>query len=499
MVKIGFIKLCTIGLFGYLCSNIAFAQNAPKISKNTAVQHYAMSPEQTAQKTAEQAVTRSQQAPIRRVNIAQIDSRLNRLMDERGMVGLGVAIIENGELVHVKGYGQTVAGGTQPVTADTLFRWASLSKGVAATMVAKLDEAGQLRLDAPIARYASSLRLPERGEREAKVEHVLSHQLGIVRNAYDNRLEAGAHPLDIRASLAELPVQCQVGTCHGYQNVAFDASAEMVERVTGLSYQKAVSDFIFAPLGMRSVISSARDLVNAPNWARPHNSAGNNVYRRIEESYFSVPAAGGIVSSARDLGIWMRAQMGAAPQIISQNVLSNTQEARVTTPREQDRARRYFPYIDTAEYGLGWRVYDYAGRKVIGHRGAVDGYRAMIMFDPELKTGVAAMWNSGTNQPVGLQMEVMDMAFGLPSQDWLYLEDGPDFNAVKRLASKLKLAQPRQIAALGDVPVPSLSPLKEEQREQQIVRRVFREEVPLPPVNSNEQYVNFIYGPLQRR
>ena len=59
---------------------------------------------------------------------------------------------------------------------------------------------------------------------------------------------------------------------------------------------------------------------------------------------------------------------------------------------------------------------------MIGHRGAVRGYRALILFDPELNTGVVALWNSNSRMPVGIQYEVMDMVYGLPQKDWIGLD-----------------------------------------------------------------------------
>ena len=67
------------------------------------------------------------------------------------MVGLAVGIVENGRITFLSGYGETVAGSGEPVTPQTVFRWASVSKGVASTMVAKLAEQGKINLDAPVA------------------------------------------------------------------------------------------------------------------------------------------------------------------------------------------------------------------------------------------------------------------------------------------------------------------------------------------------------------
>ena len=73
-------------------------------------------------------------------------------------------------------------------------------------------------------------------------------------------------------------------------------------------------------------------------------------------------------------------------------------------------------------YGYGWRSYDYAGHRIIGHRGGVNGYRSLILFDPKLKSGVVALWNSNTSQPGGLEFEVMDMVYHLPFRDWMEID-----------------------------------------------------------------------------
>ncbi|WP_395622471.1 serine hydrolase [Sphingomonas daechungensis] len=75
-----------------------------------------------------------------------------------------------------------------------------------------------------------------------------------------------------------------------------------------------------------------------------------------------------------------------------------------------------------ADYGYGWRSYDYAGHHIVGHRGGVAGYRSLILFDPQKKSGVVALWNSNTSQPGGLEFEVMDMIYHLPFRDWLELD-----------------------------------------------------------------------------
>lgn len=354
------------------------------------------------------------------VDYQALDSRLQRLMQRPNMVGLAVGIVENGRITFLKGYGETLAGSGEPVTPETVFRWASVSKGVASTMVAKLAEQGRVDLSAPVAKYSKTLRLPGGAEHRATVSDLLSHRLGLYRNAYDNKLEEGGDPQLLRMQLAQLNLICQPGTCWSYGNVAYDAASEIVEHETRQPYEIALRQNLFDPLGMTSASASREGLTHAKSWARPHNAGRREI--ELTDTYYRVPAAGGVNSNIKDLAVWMLAQMGQMPQVISPNVLGAIHAPLVKTPGERGRLRKFLERLGTAWYGYGWRSYDYAGHRIVGHRGGVNGYRSLILFDPDKKSGVVALWNSSTSQPGGLEFEVMDMLYGLPFRDWLEID-----------------------------------------------------------------------------
>lgn len=367
-----------------------------------------------------------QQAPGSVVDYKRLDARLQQLMRGDRMIGLAVGVVENGEIRFLKGYGETVAGSGEAVTTDTVFRWASVSKGVAGDMVALLADRGKLSLYEPVGKYAASLRLPAGNEHKATVADLLSHRLGLFGHANDSKLEDGMDPRFLRASLYQLNAICSPGSCWAYQNVAYDAASEIVEKVTGQSYAEAVREHLFAPLGMAGATMSREGLVTARRWARPHVGGKNSKPVEVSEAYYRVPAAGGVNSTIKDLAIWMQAQMGMEPNVLSPRVLETVQTARVRTPGELGRMRKFRERVRTAAYGLGWRIYDYSGHRVVAHRGGVKGYRSLIMFDPVLKSGVVALWNGSSGQPWGLEFEVMDMLYRLEPRDWLALDAKPD-------------------------------------------------------------------------
>ncbi|MEM7663085.1 MAG: serine hydrolase domain-containing protein [Pseudomonadota bacterium] len=368
------------------------------------------------------------------IDYERLDNRLRTVSTKPDIVGLAVAVVENGELTFAEGYGETHIDGL-PVTADTVFRWASLSKGVAASVAGQLSVEGLLNFDDSVSEYGTSLRLPNGGHTVAKISDVLAHRLGIVPNAYDTRLEDGRNPADIRRSLGALRATCTIGDCHTYQNVAFDVISEIVQKVTSYDYRAVALQRLFQPLRMETATLDRAGLKETGNWARPYRQRRNQARPQLtdlNDSYYRVPAAGGVNASIRDLAEYMRAQMGLHPEVLSQELLDVLHQPRVRTLREQrSQNRRYRGRLKNASYGYGWRVYDYAGlHRVIGHRGAVRGYRAMILFDPERNTGIVALWNSSSRRPVGIQYEVMDMVYDLPTTDWLQLDLGGSTGAV---------------------------------------------------------------------
>ncbi|WP_294173159.1 serine hydrolase [uncultured Sphingomonas sp.] len=367
-------------------------------------------------------------AARRDIDYAALDARLQRMAAKPNMVGLAVGIVENGRITFLSGYGETVAGSGEKVTPETVFRWASVSKGVASTMVAKLAEQGRVKLDAPVVNYAPGLKLPGGAEYQATVRDLLSHRLGLYRNALDNKLEEGQQPALLRLQLASLNAICQPGTCWSYQNIAYDASSDIVARAANMPFSDAVKQQLFDPIGMTSASMSREGLITARSWARPH-SAGRRPLE-VLEPYYRVPAAGGVNSNIKDMALWMIAQAGGMPRVLSPSLLQTIHAPVVKTPGERGRLRKFLERVGDAYYGLGWRQYDYAGHPIIGHRGGVSGYRSLMLFDPQRKSGVVALWNSSTSQPGGLEFEVMDMLYHLPFRDWMELDKVPGQPAV---------------------------------------------------------------------
>lgn len=357
-------------------------------------------------------------ASAQSIDYPALDRRINIMMQAPDMVGLSVAIVEGDEIKFAKGYGETLKGSGEKVDADTVFRWASISKSVAATLIYDLSEDDVLSTNDPIHPYAPSLELPP-ASRPTKIGDVLSHRIGLPSNAHDKRIEADWTGANVRRSLDELERKCGPGTCHAYQNAAFDSLSEVIEGVTKLPYKAVVNEKIFKPLDMTTASVTREGLVRSKNWARPHKDNGTP-YDDVLPTYYRIPAAAGINSSVKDLAKWMSVHF-KDHAFLSDKQRADMQTPYVNTPREKRFIDRYFYALEDPHYGLGWRIYDHAGRKLVGHRGGVMGYRSLTFFDPERRAGIAVMWNTAHTRPVALQLEFLDQLYGLERKDWLQL------------------------------------------------------------------------------
>ncbi|MGQ0798904.1 MAG: serine hydrolase domain-containing protein [Pseudomarimonas sp.] len=366
---------------------------------------------------------------VRNANTAvrRVEDLAARVVDEAGVTGLSLAIVHEGAVLSERGFGVTQFGSKEAVDADTVFRLASLSKTFASALAAQLVNDGALRWDSRIADQLPALKLHDiQSAQRLTVLDILSHRVGLPYNTYDRDLEANQpYPLLV-AKLGDAPATCKSGDCYAYQNIAFSLIGDMVFAVTGDFYSHQVERRLFHPLGMYSATFGRDALEASARWARPHiRSRGRWQAVRPKETYYRIPPAAGVNASARDMSQWLLAQLGDRPDVLSVDQLATMHTGQVETPGEIRGAGWRGDRVRDAHYGIGWRVFDYAGQPMVFHAGAVQGYRAMMALLPEQNFGIVLMWNCESAAPSGLLATALDEMLALPSRDWTGLERIP--------------------------------------------------------------------------
>jgi beta-lactamase class C len=357
-------------------------------------------------------------------DVQQFEAMAQELVANQRVPGLAMAIVQNGQVMSARGYGITDVRAAEPVDAHTVFRLASLSKSFAGTITGMLVSEGALRWDSKLTDYMPTFRLSDPyAAQRVTVADLLSHRVGLTHNTYDRDLEGNAEYVNLVQKLANAPMNCSPGDCYAYQNIAFSLIGDVVFAATGQFFSESVSRRIFKPLGMNDASYGLEGIEASARWARPHVRAGRGWTSLMPKpTYYRVAPAAGVNASISDMAQWLIAQGGHRPDVLPAPLLATLQAPIVATPSELRGSSWRRERLNSAGYGLGWRVYDYAGHRVVFHGGAVQGYRGLVALMPERDLGVAILWNSDSGLPSGLLPTILDRAIGLPAQRWLDID-----------------------------------------------------------------------------
>ncbi|MGO4702326.1 serine hydrolase domain-containing protein [Dyella sp. 2RAB6] len=377
-----------------------------------------------------------------KATLAAYQDWLQKLDERHAVAGLATAIVVDNKVAYEHTIGYANASTQEPITPETVFRLASLSKAFATAVAGVLVNDGRFSWDTKLADVLPFFKLKDAAAAEkATVRDILGQRLGLPRNTYDNMLEGDVPYEELVRRLDEVKMTCGVGQCYGYQNVAFSMIGDVIYGMTGDFFYRQVDKRIFFPLGMKTASYGREALENSASWARPHRPAGAGTWRPFEpkEAYYRVAPAAGVNASLRDMEQWLIAQMGGRPDVLPPKLLETLHSPEVSTPVELRSTPWRRERLTDASYALGWRVFQYGGETLIFHAGAVEGYRTMIGFFPKYRTGVVTMWNSASPMPSGLMPMVFDSMLGLEHVDWAGVESDAPVVATTRSSAKGKL------------------------------------------------------------
>ena len=310
--------------------------------------------------------------------------------------GYAFVYYEQGKVPQVFVYGYTHKGGER-INENTVFRLASVSKTFTALLTAKLVEQNRLKWETPISTLLPNISFEKNGMQSLQLQHIVGQSSGFIPNAYDNLIEADYSLKRVLMSLSELTPLCRPGECYTYQNALFGA-LEYYFSNNNTSYSRELQNQILTPLGMSASSAGKGGLLASGSWAHPHIAIARNRWRggRVESNYYRFSPAAGVNASIRDMTIYLQALLGEFPTVISKQMIEEVTTPRVRTQREI-RRRGWRGHLNDAHYGLGWRVYDFDGKRINYHGGWVKGYRADVAFAPDYSVGYVMLMNAESN------------------------------------------------------------------------------------------------------
>jgi len=322
---------------------------------------------------------------------------LEQLFTEENLPAVAMAIVSKDAVLDMQTWGVLSSQSTNPVNTDSLFRIASVSKTFAGTVASLMVAQNQQNWDTPITQLLPSIQIgTQASSNTITLKNIVSHTTGLMPHAYSNMLDAGVLYEKIQEKFHEIPTVCAPGRCYGYQNVVFSLISDVVEVSTLKSYEDYLKEELFEPLGMSTASTGLDQFETNENATSPHRKVrGNWRVTTNNPAYYSVAPAAGVNASILDMAIWVRANLGAFPEVLSESFLKTQHEPVIETPRGNYFNR--WPGLENAYYALGWRVFDYRGMRVIHHGGGVRGFRSEVALIPEKNLGMVVLFNAETN------------------------------------------------------------------------------------------------------
>ncbi len=347
----------------------------------------------------------------------QFHREFQQKMAKNRVPGAVYVIVKNDRIVRVGAYGVRSVGSKTPVDANTIFRLASVSKTFAAGLAAQVEHEGRFDWNDRVTRYVPGLQFRSQAmTAQLKVEHLLGQNAGLVDNAFDELIEAGQTPAQILPKFQNINPRCVPGRCYGYQNVLFSQIETVLLKTTGQPYEKLLDQRIFKPLQMHTASVGYAGFLASKNRAMPHIGTRKGwAETKVVPTYYRVNPAAGVNASAMDMGKWLIARLGHRPQVLSAAVLKDIETPRVKTA-DNLQGRTYGPYVSTAHYGLGLRVYQFGKHTVYHHGGLVRGYRTDMSYSPDAGLGVAVLVNAQTNAVAELGSYFWHQMLDTPAQ-----------------------------------------------------------------------------------
>lgn len=344
-----------------------------------------------------------------------LDAYVKRALVDWQIPGIAVAVIKDGKLVHMKGYGVKEMGTNNPVDEQTLFMIGSNSKAFTATALAMLDQQKKISLDDPVTKWIPSFALDNKAAGEqAIVRDLLCHRIGFQTFQGDfTYWTSNLSRAEVIEKMRHIKAPYPFRTKWGYTNAAFVVAGEIIPKATGLSWEDFLTAQIFKPLGMNQTLALSKDFPNASNKCAAHTIANGQLIKIPWCQIDNLAPAGSIGSSVNDMSKWVMAQLDNG-KLNGQQVIPTAAIAQTRLPHSiLGNGGTMFNKGHFNLYGLGWFLEEYSGRKIVSHTGGVNGFVTSVTLVPEEKLGIIVLTNTDQNSFYeALKWELLDAYLG---------------------------------------------------------------------------------------
>jgi CubicO group peptidase (beta-lactamase class C family) len=335
-------------------------------------------------------------------SLGEIDAFILSGMKQLKIPGSAFARIEDGEVTHIRGYGNA---GTKevPITPKTVFQIASLTKSFTSLVILQMEQEGKLSIDDPVIRYIPYFRTQDaKLSANITIRHLMNHRSGLSTldgNRYQRSQYRGSDATQRAVrKLRTAQLRSQPGTDFHYSNANYATLAHIIETIDKMPFESILQKRIFGKIGMDNSyvqIAGSTDIKEAKGHIQWF---GFPVEYHFLASRMMV-ASGGITASAEDLAKYLIAVSDKDPRIVP---------PALTASWQKDHLRAY---------EFGWEHDTVNGQHIIFHDGANPGFRSLMMYNRTTRKGALFLMNMSGTLEGNLHYGSVRYALGLPGTD----------------------------------------------------------------------------------
>jgi len=345
--------------------------------------------------------------------LARFDAYAEKARQRWDVPGMAVAIVKDGRIIFVKAYGVKTAGGSDPVTTDTVFEIGSTTKAFMSALVAMDVDSGRMNWTDPVVRYVPDFQMSDPWiTNEFTLTDALAHRSGLYEKWGQDLATLGYNQSETIHALRYAEPVTSFRSAYRYQNIFYIVDAAAVENTSGMSFEENLRTRIFAPLDMKSASTGYAAFQSAPDHAGlhvigelPDGTIGPIVTDpdwRFNTITDRLGPAGDINANIRDMATWVIFQLGngtfEGKQLISPENMAYMHTPQILIPEESSADSKSY-------YCLGWIYQEMNGTApVVRHTGETLGNHAYILMVPGENLGIVVLANEagvGLNEDVG--------------------------------------------------------------------------------------------------
>ncbi|MFD2569165.1 serine hydrolase [Spirosoma soli] len=353
--------------------------------------------------------------PVSADPVARYDAYVQQAVNDWKVPGLTVTVVKGGKVLLKKGYGVREVGKADAVNTQTLFAMASTTKAMTAACLGMLVDEGKLRWDDPVTDYLPDFQLYDPAvTRELRVRDLLIHNTG-VGNADFLWASMQISSDEILRRIRLVKPTYSFRSSFIYQNIMYLAAGKVVEKVSGMPWERFMRTRIFEPLGMRRTQALFREVTDL-NRAKPHVEISDTIRvmnSPTEEGLVdAIGPAGSVWSCPDDLTAWMQCMIDSG-RYDGKRLLKPITWAELFKPQTIVTDAQFYPtqqltHPSWKTYGLGWFQHDYRGQRVNFHTGSLTG---MVAIHGQLPSHKLAVYVQSNLDHAELRHALMYRAF----------------------------------------------------------------------------------------